>query len=289
MELRHLRYFLVLGEELHFRKAAKRLGISQPPLSMQIRDLEEEIGVRLFHRTSRRVELTNAGLSFFQDVRSLMESLNQSVYKAKQVQSGMMGRLNIGFIGMVMDGFLATLLRKFKDQYPGTVISLNELSSNDQIEKIKSGEIDIGFLHLHKRKLHGMKTRNVLRSRYLLAVHNGHRFSKRKQVSLGELDGENIIMYPRDIQPFLYDDFMDCFSGAGCKPNISHESDVQKTSLLLVATGMGITFAPAFLKESFNQEIQYIKVKEPLPEIHIKAVWNSNIKSTILNKLVQSF
>jgi DNA-binding transcriptional LysR family regulator len=289
MELRHLRYFLVLGEELHFRKAAKRLGISQPPLSMQIRDLEEEIGVRLFHRTSRRVELTNAGLSFFQDVRSLMESLNQSVYKAKQVQSGMMGRLNIGFIGMVMDGFLATLLRKFKDQYPGTVISLNELSSNDQIEKIKSGEIDIGFLHLHKRKLHGMKTRNVLRSRYLLAVHNGHRFSKRKQVSLGELDGENIIMYPRNIQPFLYDDFMDCFTGAGCKPNISHESDVQKTSLLLAASGMGITFAPAFLKESFNQEIQYIKVKEPLPEIHINAVWNPNKKSAILNKLVQCF
>ena len=289
MELRHLRYFLVLGEELHFRKAAKRLRISQPPLSMQIQDLEKEIGVTLFDRSSRHVELTDAGAGFFEDIRNLMEHLNQAVYKAKQIQSGMMGRLKIGFIEMVMDGFLAALLRKFKDRYPGAVISLNDLSSNDQIAKIKSGEIDIGFLHLHKRNLPGLKTHTMLESSYLLAVPIGHRFSTRDSISLNELDGENIIMYPRDIQPNLYDDFMDCFASVGCKPNINHESDVQKTSLLLVSTGMGITFAPTFLKNSFNQGIQYIEVEEPLPSISIEAVWNPNTASAILENLIQMF
>ncbi len=289
MELRHLKYFLVLGEELHFRRAAKRLGISQPPLSMQIKDLEEELGVALFDRSRRHVELTNAGQSFFQDVRILMESLNHSIHKARQVQSGMMGRLHIGFLEMIMDGFLVTLLGKFKDRYPQTVIALNELSSNEQIEKIKSGEIDIGFLQPYKRRLFGMETRTVLRSGYLLAVHNSHRFSKRKRVSLSDLDGEKIIMYPRNTQPLLYDDFMNCFTAAGCRPIISHESDVQNTSLLLVATGMGITFAPEFLKGSFDQKIKYIKVKEPLPEIYIKAVWSSHIKSAVLQKLIESF
>ncbi len=289
MELRHLRYFLVLGEELHFRKAAKRLRISQPPLSMQIQDLEKEIGVTLFDRSSRHVELTDAGHSFFEDVRGLMEYLNQSVYKAKQIQSGMMGRLKVGFLEMTMDGFLASLLRKFKDQCPEAVISLYDLSTNDQIAKITSGEIDIGFLHLHKRNLKGLKTRTMLKSKYMLAVPEKHRFAKRNSISLGELDGENIIMYPREIQPSLYDDFMDCFADVGCKPNINHESDVQKTSLLLVATGMGISFAPDFLKNSFNQGIKYIKVEEPLPIINFKAVWNSQSASAILENLTQMF
>lgn len=147
MEFRHLRYFLVLAEELHFGRAARRLSISQPPLSLNIKQLEASLGARLFTRNSKEVRLTDAGKAFAPKARALLDQAGDAARHARAVDQGLAGRLHIGFVGATMYRGLPQLLRKFQLQHPALEVVLRELNSQDQLVELAHDQLDIGFVH----------------------------------------------------------------------------------------------------------------------------------------------
>ena len=148
MELRHLRYFVVVAEELHFRRAAERLHMSQPPLSQQIRALEEEVGATLLLRNQRKVELTAAGAAFLERAREILAPVEDAARQARRVQRGEVGRLAVGFVGSAMYSFVPELLRAFREQSPDIALRLHELGTSEQLRQLEDGRLDVGFMRL---------------------------------------------------------------------------------------------------------------------------------------------
>ena len=146
MELRHLRYFIAVAEELHFRRAAERLHMSQPPLSQQIRQLEEEVGAQLLTRNQRKVELTAAGAAFLVRAREILDAVEDAARQARRVQRGEVGRLAVGFVGSAMYSFVPELLRGFREQAPDIALRLHELGTTEQLRQLDDGRLDVGFL-----------------------------------------------------------------------------------------------------------------------------------------------
>ena len=148
MELRHLRYFVAVAEELHFRRAAERLHMSQPPLSQQIRQLEEEVGATLLLRNQRKVELTAAGAAFLVRAREILDAVEDAARQARRVQRGEVGRLAVGFVGSAMYSFVPELLRAFREQAPDIALRLHELGTTEQLRQLEDGRLDVGFVRL---------------------------------------------------------------------------------------------------------------------------------------------
>ena len=146
MELRHLRYFVAVAEELHFRRAADRLHMSQPPLSQQIRALEEELGVTLLERTQRRVTLTAAGAAFYERAREILAAVEDASRLVKRVNRGEVGRLAVGFVGSAMYALVPEVLGTFASRYGEVALHLRELTTSAQLRQLESGQIDVGFI-----------------------------------------------------------------------------------------------------------------------------------------------
>src|SRR5690348_12762130 len=146
MELRHLRYFIAVAEELHFRRAAERLHMSQPPLSQQIRQLEEEVGAQLLTRNQRKVELTAAGAAFLVRAREILDAVEDAARHARRVQRGEVGRLAVGFVGSAMYTFVPELLQSFREQFPDVTLRLQELGTTEQLRQLDDGRLDVGFI-----------------------------------------------------------------------------------------------------------------------------------------------
>src|SRR5881275_1522994 len=146
MELRHLRYFVAVAEELHFRRAAERLHMSQPPLSQQIRRLEDEVGATLFVRNQRRVELTAAGQAYLARARDILAAVEDAAREARRVQRGEVGRLDVGFVGSAMYSVVPELLRAFRERFPDVGLRLRELGTAEQLRRLEDGRLDVGFL-----------------------------------------------------------------------------------------------------------------------------------------------
>src|ERR1700749_4678303 len=173
MELRHLRYFVVVAEELHFRRAAERLHMSQPPLSQQIRALEEEVGATLLLRTQRKVELTGAGAAFLQRAREILGAVEDAALEARRVQRGEVGRLAIGFVGSAMYSVVPERLRAFRDRHPDVGLRLHELGTTEQLRRLDDGRLDIGFIRAPGSRP-GLSTETVLREPVVAAPPDGH-------------------------------------------------------------------------------------------------------------------
>ena len=184
MELRHLRYFVAVAEELHFHRAAARLHISQPPLSQQIRALERELGVALLERNRRRVELTAAGASFLHDAREILDSVDRAGERARRIARGELGSLSIGFVGSAMfSAALPTILRDFRASYPDVELSLRELQTAEQLHAIMAGRIDVGVIRgpLAASELEaGLDLVVIQRERLVVALPESHRFASKR-------------------------------------------------------------------------------------------------------------
>ena len=183
MELRHLRYFVAVAAELHFGRAAQKLHISQPPLSMQIRALETELGVKLLNRTRRQVSLTLAGSAFLQDARQIIERSEQAVLSARRAERGEIGELAVGFISVADYNLLPLILREFRRQYPQVALSLKELTTDAQIDDLINNRIDVGFL-LPPVMEPTIESVPVLHEPLIVALPEGHRLARRQQLHL---------------------------------------------------------------------------------------------------------
>jgi DNA-binding transcriptional LysR family regulator len=287
MELRHLRYFVAVATELHFGRAAKLLHISQPPLSTQIRALEDELGVRLLHRTRRQVSMTHAGKAFLQDARQILARAEQAILTARRAARGEIGELVVGFISVADYNLLPLVLREFRRRYPLVTLSLRELTTDAQIAELLEGRIDVGFL-LPPVSESTIESVPILREPLIAAIPEHHQLAKVPgAIPLASLSSAPFIMTPRHMAPGLHDDIVSFCHGAGFSPHVIQEAVQMQTVISLVSADMGVALIPESLQNLQRTGVVYKRLKEKSPLTEIRLAWRAGDDLPALNLFVQ--
>ncbi len=245
MEFRQLRYFIAVAEELHFRRAAERLHMSQPPLSQQIRALEDELGFALLTRTRRRVQLTAAGDAFLRDARAILGELDGAVATARRIDAGQTGRLRIGFVGSALLSIVPGTVERFRAERPGVAIELRERSTVDQLRAVSAGVVDVGLVRPPIEDDGELRAETVLRERTVAALPAGHELAALSRVSLRRLAAEPLVLFPRDQAPGYHDLLIGALADAGAGPRVIQYAPEMLTIIGLVAAGTGVSLVPA--------------------------------------------
>jgi DNA-binding transcriptional LysR family regulator len=244
IELRHLRYFLAVAETLHFSRAAKRLGIAQPPLSQQIRRLEQLLGHALFERTTRGVKLTLAGQLLAKRARSTLEKVDEDLSQVRRLGRGEEGTLTVGFSGSVMFTELPAAIQSYRRRYPKVELRLRELVTTAQIAGLLNGTLDLAFLR-DGDPTEGIRITTLLKEKYVAVLPEAHPLAQRRSLSVKALKGEPFIMFARRKGPLAYDRTIACCERSGFRPNIVQDAPQWLTLVRLVAAGLGVSLAPA--------------------------------------------
>jgi len=244
IELRHLRYFLAVTETLHFSRAARRLGMAQPPLSQQIKRLEQLLGHALFERTTRGVKLTPAGQLLARRARSTMEKVDEDLAQVRRLGRGEEGTLTVGFSGSVMFTELPAAIQSFRHRYPKVELRLRELVTSAQIAALLNGQIDLAFLR-DGDPTEGIRITTLLKEKYVAVLPEAHALARRRTLSVKALEGEPFVMFARRMGPLAYDRTIACCERGGFRPNIVQDAPQWLTLVRLVSAGLGVTLAPA--------------------------------------------
>jgi DNA-binding transcriptional LysR family regulator len=260
MELRHLRYFSMVAEEGHITRAAERLSIQQPPLSLQIKALETELGVQLFYRRPRGVELTKAGQVFYAEVRGILSGLEGAVSKTQRVARGEAGSIAIGFTSSVIfNAATKAAIRTYRSAFPDVAVSLEEEGSTELIDSIARNRLDAAFVRTSATHLQGIRFYRLLEEPMYLAIPPGHPLAgdASKPVRLKELSDQPLVLYRRSSGPGLYDRIISACNRLGFVPQVVQEAPRVGSALNLVAAGLGISFAPQSLCASHTEGVLY--------------------------------
>ncbi|MCY1504091.1 HTH-type transcriptional regulator BenM [compost metagenome] len=287
MELRHLRYFIAVAEELHFGRAAGQLGISQPPLSQQIQALEEEIGARLLDRTNRRVALTAAGRLFLDEARAILQQVDKAVLLARRAHQGEIGELKIGFTASAP--FTSSIPRSilaFRQACPEVHLDLQEMSSAQVVQALQDERVQVGVIRpialpdsLEAVELFSEPLVAVLRADHPLVPQSAD------GLSIAALAGEPFVFFPRSYGTGLYDNLMELARQAGFTPAIAQEAGEAMTIIGLVAAGMGVSMLPASFRRTRVDGVVYRTLSDPGATTSVWLVRRRDERSP----LVQSF
>ncbi len=245
MELRQLRYFVAVAEELHFRRAAARLHISQPPLSQQIRRLEEELGCRLLERTRRRVELTAAGQAFLRDARAMLSELDVAVATARRIDSGQSGVLRVNFVGSALLSIVPGAVQRFRAARPNVEIVLRERSTAEQLRALAAGVVDVGLVRPPIDADDRLHAELVMRERTVAAIPIGHKLATLRRIPLRRLAAEPLVLFPREQAPGFHDLLTGRLAATGTSPHVVQHAPEMLTIIGLVAAGIGVSPVPA--------------------------------------------
>lgn len=286
MELRHLRYFTVLAEELHFGRAAKRLHITQPPLSFNIKQLETQLGVRLFERGAGGVKLTPAGESFRRSAQMLLAEADQAARRARDVAAGVTTRVRIGFVGSMLFRGLPEQLARFQASHPTVQTELQELNSAEQVEAFARGRLDLGFLHT--TRMPAELTHSLYMSEPFMLC-TPHRPGSRSRVpTLQQLARQPFVIFARGVSPDYYERVMGVSDRLGLDPQVRHEVRHWLSVVALVSRGTGYALVPQALSDSGVSGVRF----SPLPETQIRSevfmAWNPRRMPAILPELIAS-
>jgi len=281
MELRHLRYFVAVAEELHFRRAAERLHMSQPPLSQQIRQLEEEVGATLLTRSQRKVELTAAGAAFLVRAREILDAVEDAARQARRVQRGEVGRLAVGFVGSAMYSFVPELLRAFRDQAPDIALRLHELGTTEQLRQLDDGRLDVGFLRTPGR-WPGLSFETVLEEQVVVAMPDVHPLSQRSLVRLSDLVGESLVLLTPAGSPGLRAALATSIAQLGGEERIVQEVAEMQTVIGLVAAGVGISLVPESVRALVRHGVTYRPLDDTAPAVRLAMAWRATDDSPVL-------
>ena len=271
MELRQLRYFVAIVEEGGFSRAAERLHISQPPLSTQMKSLEEEVGVRLFERSNRGVSVTAAGSVFYEEVVVVLARLEHARNKTLQVGRGDVGSLSVGFVSMVDYGILPPALKSFRAQFPLVEVNLHELTTDAQIRELRAARLDLG-IGLAPVDEPDLEFKSMLREELVLAAPSGHPATKVVgAIDMRALSRASFIVPPRDVAPGLYDLTISYCRSFGFTPQIGQNARQMQTVIGLVSCGMGVALVPSSVRNLKRTGVQYrrLRGKPALIEIGI--------------------
>ena len=247
MELRHLRYFVAVAEELSFTRAAERLHIGQPPLSQQIQALEAEVGARLLDRSKRWVRLTEPGKLFLADARRVLALSEQAVDTARRAQRGEAGELRIGFTySTPFTPLFATVINRYRQRYPGVALTLHEMATLRQIDAIAAREMDLGFVRPPEVALPaGVRLTTLRKDPLLLVLPAAHALAQRRKVAVRDLQGVPLVMYPQDAGTGIHPQIYRLCRAAGFEPQVAMEAGEASTIIGLVAAGCGISVLPS--------------------------------------------
>jgi DNA-binding transcriptional LysR family regulator len=274
-DLRRLRYFVAVAERLHFGRAAEALHISQPPLSRAIRALEDDLGVALFARTRRKVELTPEGERLLEETRRLTGHLERTVHELRAMASGKHARLRIGFVSLAdYGGVLPELLKAYKGAHPAVRLSLREMLSPDQAAALHAGELDVGLLLPPVAGAARLEHVVVQRESFVVALPARHRLARsRRRVRLRELAGEPFVTIPRQIAPRLYDIVAELAAQAGMSLNVAQEAIQMQTVVSLVSSGLGVAVVPASVANLGRRGVVYRALAEQHPRLDLWLAW----------------
>ena len=276
MELRHLRYFLALADELHFGRAAQRLAISQPPLTVAIQQLEAEVGAPLFLRNSRGVQLTAAGQALVPAARTALEQATQAVHAARDAASGQVGRLHIGFAGTMLYRGLPHMLRQFQASHPRLQLALRELSSSEQIVELQQARLDAGFAHVGHAPA-GLAELLVSSQPFVACVPAANALARRRMLPLSALAGQPFALVSRSVSPDYHARIVGACQAAGFMPQPVHELQHWLSVVSLVAQGMAVALVPAALQQAGLAGAAFVPVRDPhaaLPRYDTRCLWN---------------
>jgi len=288
MELRHLRYFVAVGEEQHYGRGAQRLRVAQPALSRQIQDLEEEIGFKLFDRLSRGVRLSTAGKMFLEEARRILQQVQDATSRAKLVASGQSGTLRVGFIeSMSWRGVVPDSFRQFRQRQPETDLQIKPLSSLEQMAAVRSGQLDAGFVFTIASIDRELAQLQIASVNLILAVSIRHPLAKSKRISLRDLKEAAFIWFPRRESPLFYDRLMHaCFRGGLKSPHIVQEGVNEATILSLVSCGLGVAFVSGATRWRCPENVKLLSVIDLNLSLPFALIRRKDNESPLLVKFV---
>lgn len=274
IELRHLRYFVAVAEELHFGRAAARLNISQPPLSQQIQALEQEIGARLLARTNRSVALTAAGKQFLADSRQILGLVNDAAARAERLHQGEAGELRIGFTSSApFIKAVSDTLSLFRQDYPDVHLQTREMNTREQLAPLSEGALDVGLLR-NTLLPEALNHELILREPLMAMIPRDHRLAQKPVVSLAELAHEPFVFFDPHVGTGLYDDILGMMRRYHLTPVITQEVGEAMTIIGLVAAGLGVSILPASFKKVQVDEMCWVPIAEKEAVSEMWLVWS---------------
>jgi DNA-binding transcriptional LysR family regulator len=277
MELRHIRYFLAVAEEGNFTRAAARLGIGQPPLSLQIKDLESEVGTRLFDRLSHGAELTAAGRAFLDVVKPLPDRAAEAVQAARRAARGETGELKLGFTGTaVLNAIVPASIRGFRHAFPDVVLKLEEANSVALVEGLLSGRLDVAILRPSAAEPAELKVQKILDEELVAALPATHPAAPRKgRLELAQLKDDPFIMTPRALGISLHDAILHGCRSAGFEPKPGQQAPQIASILAFVSAELGVTLVPASMRQLGGQGVAYRELRTPAPKVSLGVAYRS--------------
>jgi LysR family transcriptional regulator, benzoate and cis,cis-muconate-responsive activator of ben and cat genes len=285
MELRQLRYFLAVAEELSFSRGAARAGVSQPPLSRQIANLEAELGTRLFDRDKHGVRLTEAGRVFHGEAAKTLAAVDRAVHMTQRAAKGQTGSLALGFGGSAAYTFAPNVLRRFRALYPGVELSLHSTPITAQLERLREGVIDVGFLMLpvHDKTF---QTMLLLRDPLVVATPNGHPLTRSKSLALKSIEPFELVIFPRSGGFGFFSHVMAICKRAGFVPAIVQEVAPMESVIGLVAAGVGIAVVPSVARRLRITGVEYRPVRERYAAVEFALAWRRDNTSPVVRAFV---
>lgn len=280
MELRHIRYFIVVAEEKSFTKAALRLGISQPPLSMQIKNLEDEIGTELFYRSAQGVELTPAGEAFLLSVQPIQQRVNDAMQLAQQVANGESGQLRLGFTGTSMlNLLLPKSIRLFQQHYPKIRLKLEEANSLVLMDRLLEDQLDIALVRPPEHVPAGLSLQLLMHEPMLAVLPSGHPLAHQTSIELNALKQDNFILSPPSISAGLFDAITNACRSHGFEPKIGQNAPQIVSIVSLVAANLGVSLVPDSTKQLGITGVKYLDIQPPKPMVSLALAYRKNTHS----------
>ncbi len=287
MELRHLRYFVAVAEELSFRRAAERLHLAQPPLSAQIKGLESELGVALLLRTTRSVRLTTAGEIFLEEAREVLAAATRARERAQKAGLGLIGTLRIGILASSATPRLAGILRSYREKYPGVELALHEMTSAMQLQQLVADELDVGFLR--EPVIHAeLKTHFMEEHPMVLAMAAGHRLATRRGIQWADFHQEKLVLMNPRLQHNFYDNFISLCAKAGATPVVSQYANDIHSILWLISAGFGVAPTSKTMAAMTRPGLVFRDLPPGLPLVRLAFAWKGANSSPVLRSFLQA-
>ncbi len=287
MELRHIRYFVAVAEELNFTRAAARLGIGQPPLSQQIKDLEIEIGVTLLRRVPHGAELTDAGRTFLDEGRRVLAASEAATVSAKRAARGEFGRLRLGFTSSAhFNAAVPTVIRDFSRRYPEVELQLEEAHTNALFDRLESGALDVAFTHSALDGQSRLHLVPVHEESLVVVLPVTHRCAGQAAVPLSALIADRFIMKPRHVGPALHKAVFDACRDAGFEPHVGQEAPQLATVISLVAAELGVSVVPQSMQHIKVAGVAYAALEGAVAHVTLSLAWRRQERSGVVGNFI---
>lgn len=281
LEYRHFRYFLAVAEELHFRKAAEKLYISQPGLSRQIKQMEDDLEIKMFERHNRKVQLTAVGKYLQTELTKNLKNLDDILNHAKLLDDGIDGNLKFGYVGSAMQVVIPKILPEFRKKHPNIIFNMNEMDNKSQIEALLSREIDVGFVRL-ERVPRGLDIKPIFEDTFSLVLPKSHPINISNFKGLNQLKNESFILFDYSYSESYFEKVMQIFDFSKFSPIISHNTVNASSIYRLVENNFGVSIVPTSLKLGYDMQIKFIELKQIPQRTTLRIVWNNSNPNPIL-------